>query len=120
MGCGSRWSGAEAVRLHAAACLGDGGERGGERAQTVGQLQQTAGEDGLERTDGVGAVGSVRECLLARIGRGGRQESVQIIGEDFGREVLLEGQMGQSGGGFQAQAMLEASPRGTPRTSTRS
>ena len=60
---GSRWSGVEAVRLHAVACLGDGGERGGERAQTVGQLQQTAGEDGLEHTDGVGAVGSVRHDL---------------------------------------------------------
>lgn len=42
----------------------------------------------------------MRECLLDRIGRGGRQESVQIIGEDLGREVLLEGQMGEPGGGF--------------------
>ena len=107
MGFGSRWPGVAAVRLHAAARLGDGGERAGERAQAVGQLQQTAGEDGLERADGVGAVGPVGGFVVPRGRRRGGQDGMQIVGEDLGGEVLLEGQMSQSGGGFQPQPMLD-------------
>jgi len=104
VGFGWRWPGVVAVRLHAAACLGDGGERSGESAQTMGQLQQTTGEDGLKRADGVGAVGLVRG-LIRRLGRRylGKQ-GVPIVSKNLGREVLLEDQMGQTGGGLPGAA----------------
>jgi len=108
MGFVTRWPLTGAVGLHAAARVSDRFERAGQCAQAVRQPQQATGEDGLERADGIGAIGPVRG-LIAQLGRRhAGEDRVQIVGQNFGGEVLLEGQMGQSGGGFQAQSMLEA------------
>jgi len=93
-----RFPGVDAVRLHPTACSRDDGERGGQRGHAVGQMQQTAGEDGFERADDIGAIGPVHG-LIALLGRRhAGEDRVQIVGKDPGGKVLLEGQMGESGG----------------------
>jgi hypothetical protein len=72
------------------------------------QLQQTSGQDRLERARGIGAIGSLCGGCLVDRQRRRCEHALQVVGEDLGSEVLLERQVRQAGGRFQSQSVLDA------------
>ena len=98
-----------AAGLDAAAGAGDDIERGGEAIEAMPQAQQAPGQNRLECADGVGSIGAAggRDRVGSDRRRVLGEQTVQVVRNDLRRKVLLEGQVGQAGGRFQAQPMLD-------------
>ena len=96
--------GIASLGLDAAAGVCDGVEHGLQVVSGVFECQEAAGEDRLEGALGVGSIGA--GSGVGRVGFGAEQLA-EVVGQDLGGEVLLKGEISQSAGGLEAQAMLD-------------
>jgi hypothetical protein len=101
MGLAAFESGVVASTLDAATGLNDGRHCLAERAQAGEQGKRASRQDRLEAAQRVGWVGPQVRPGVQRLRIGGDcQQHKQVVGQDLGGEVLLEGQVGQAAGGF--------------------
>lgn len=77
------------TRLDAASTAGDGHKCVGQRRPCFGNAEQTARENGLERAEGIGAIGARASLADFASGAAAAEQGGQVVGQDLGGEVLL-------------------------------
>ena len=93
--------------LDAASTAAHGGQGIGQCRPCLSDAEQAPGEDGLECAE---CVGSIRAGagLDGVVGAAAAEQCAQVVGQDLGGEVLLQGEVVQPRRGLEAQTMLDA------------
>jgi hypothetical protein len=104
------WPGIRACGLYAASSAVDHCKNRGETLQAARDTQKALAEDRLECAQRVEPVRTTVQCLLTRHIQIAEQ-GAQVVSEDLCTEVLLQGEIVQSGDGLQAQPVLQAFER---------
>ena len=93
--------------LDAASTAAHGGQGIGQCRPCLSDAEQAPGEDGLECAECVGAI-RAGAGLDGVVGAAAAEQCAQVVGQDLGGEVLLQGEVVQPRRGLEAQTMLDA------------
>ena len=93
--------------LDAASTAAHGGQGIGQCRPCLSDAEQAPGEDGLECAECVGAI-RAGAGLDGVVSAAAAEQCAQVVGQDLGGEVLLQGEVVQPRRGLEAQTMLDA------------
>lgn len=98
------------ARLDATSTSGYGGQGIGSCCPCLSDAEQAPGKNGFECAERIGAIGAGTGADRV-LGCAAAEQGAQVVSQDLGGEVLLQGEVVQPRRCLQAQAMLDAFER---------